>query len=257
MAKATATFITLIALSLLAKPAWASAVGLYASPNGIDNPACSIQQPCTPQGAVMVCHAANVPTGVCRIQLADGVYENPRINIVYYRFVHLVGNCSNPAAVVLRTTTPGTLIWVQDHAIAAVGCMSLTGVPGTIGLAGRQHVIIDYWKIMFGAMLNGLHIALNEYSIASCGEMVWIMGSADVHAGLTSHSRLNLPCEINVNGAATSFIYFLEAFDFSIINAIGLQLTGSRPLGAGCYKENAIVKKSPNYDLAFSQPGNC
>src|SRR5207244_2422896 len=101
-------------------------------------------QPCTPQGAFEVCHQATVPTGVCNVQLADGVYYDPEINIFYYRIVNLIGNCANPSSVMLVGTRRNTtLIWVQDHAIGIFACLRLEGYTGGVnGIAGRQHVII-------------------------------------------------------------------------------------------------------------------
>jgi hypothetical protein len=46
----------------------------------------------------------------CHVQLADGIYLDPEINIFYYRFISVTGNCDSPQAVVLRATKPGILV---------------------------------------------------------------------------------------------------------------------------------------------------
>ena len=84
----------------------------YVAPSGTDNGVCTEAQPCTPQGAVKLCFQ---PDG-CRIDVADGDYPNPAIDIFYRRTVLMIGNCNNPAAVRLHATQPNAvLITVQDH----------------------------------------------------------------------------------------------------------------------------------------------
>jgi hypothetical protein len=140
---------------------------LYASPTGT-NDECSRERPYTAQAAANTCQEKS--RDMCTVHLADGVYVDPAIDIHYYRGITIKGNCEAPQNVVLRATKPGALISIQDHTIGILGCLTLEAtVPGTAGLLGRQHVIIDYDRMIFGPMSGGTHIALTEFSIASCG----------------------------------------------------------------------------------------
>jgi len=93
-------------VALLAGPACANT--FFAAPGATDNGQCTRAAPCTPQGAVLACHAQS--GSVCHVQLADGIYLDPEINIFYYRFISVTGNCDSPQAVVLRATKPGILV---------------------------------------------------------------------------------------------------------------------------------------------------
>ena len=124
----------------------------YAAPFAVDNEYCNQMQPCSIEGAVMACQASW--KYLCLINVSDGLYMNPRVNIAHYKFVQIYGNCTNPLAVILRTSIPNTAtVWVQDHATATLRCMRLDsqdGVTGVMAIAGRQHAIIDYGLISFG-----------------------------------------------------------------------------------------------------------
>src|SRR5215216_2321990 len=183
-----------VASTLLASPALAQA-NYFASPIGTANHVCSQAQPCTPQAAFEACSEATVPRDVCNIQLADGDYYDPAINVFYYRRADFIGNCNNPSSVRLIGTRQGTaLIWVQDHAIGVFACIRLEGYTGNItGISGRQHVIVDYSRIVFGNMPAGTHVLMNEFSIASCVDVVQIAGDAAIHVGAFKNSAINLP----------------------------------------------------------------
>jgi hypothetical protein len=220
----------------------------FASPSGPRNSVCSQAEPCTPQWAFVVCHEATVPTGVCNIQLADGDYLDPEINIYYYRFVNIVGNCTNPSLVRLIGTRPATtLIWVQDHAIGVFSCMRLEGYTGSVtGIAGRQHVIVDYARIIFGNMPGGAHVLMTEFSIASCGDVVMIAGNVAVHAAALKNSVINLPCSITTNGQF-NVDFFAAAQTFGVIDARGAQFTGSyQVVGVDCFQATGVVFKPVN-----------
>ncbi|HKA74194.1 MAG TPA: hypothetical protein VKE26_20480 [Xanthobacteraceae bacterium] len=196
------------------------AVEFHAAPNGVDNPQCTARRPCTPQGAFRACRKPFIRE--CHIQLADGVYFDPEINIYYYRLVKVSGNCANPGAVVLRATKDdATLIWVHDHAIGIITCLSLESTAErAIGLAGRQNAIVDFAFIDFGGMPNGHHISIVEHSTASCVGPNTISGGGNVHASAADMSKLNIGCAWRLT-APVRFSYFLNAVDFSKINAQG------------------------------------
>jgi hypothetical protein len=82
---------------------------------------------------------------ICNIRLQPGIYLDPAVNIYYHRTISFRGNCSAPNAVIFRATKPGTkLIWIQDHAIGMVACLTMDSEStGTIGIAGRQHIIAE------------------------------------------------------------------------------------------------------------------
>lgn len=254
----TKVAIIVLALAALVSPAFGQSPVYYASPSGVDNNACSQAQPCTPEGAYVLCHITE-PTGdLCEIQLADGTYLDPGINLYYYRFATLRGNCSNPSSVTLVNTKPGmALIWVQDHAIAAVKCLRLEGhVGGTSGIVARQHVIVDYDNLIFGNMPGGSHISMNDFSIASCTGPVAIAGNATVHAAASNLSKINLGCEMNINGVF-GIDFFVVASRFSIVDASAARFTGSYFVsGIACFQTAGLVDKAAQ---AFpgSSPGNC
>jgi hypothetical protein len=126
----------------------------YAAPAGRGTQ-CTKRHPFAPQDAVMHCPAPAVSG--CLINLADGVYADPAINISYYRAVHINGNCQAPRKVVLRVANkPAALITVQDHAIGIVSCLTVEAtVDGATAILGRRHVIVDYVNIVFGADAQG------------------------------------------------------------------------------------------------------
>jgi hypothetical protein len=224
----------------------------YASPSGDANQVCSEAQPCSPQGAVLACnhHAYEL----CKVSFAPGVYLDPEIDIYYYRVVHLTGDCKAPQSVVLRATRQSTLIWVQDHAIGSIHCMTLDATATATAIAGRQHVIIDYDTLKFGDMLGGTHIALTDNSIASCAGTIWLTGNAHVHANVTSRSQLNLGCAIDLtNGRA--FDYFTIVSDFSLLYAGGMTYSGTAT-GVGCSNQGGLVRPAGR-TFPGSMEGNC
>jgi hypothetical protein len=113
-------------LMLLAGITAAFADDLYVATTGSDtNNSCRTQAtPClTGQHAVDQIPFATVSS----IHFADGIY-NGQINIFYWRFVVLEGNCANPQSVSLRPTANNqAIVWGQDGAIAHVQCFELNG----------------------------------------------------------------------------------------------------------------------------------
>jgi|SRR5215831_1487215 len=224
-----------------------------AAPDGDDNGECTDARPCSPQGAVKTCPMG----GICIIRLQPGIYLDPAVNIYYHRTISFRGNCSAPNTVIFRATKPGTaLIWIQDHATGTVACLTMDSEStGTIGIAGRQHIIADYERVIFGAMPDGMHVAMNEFSIASCLDTVWIIGDAKTHFAAANNSNLNLNCSITLSEPRV-FTYFVNAVAFSIVDAQHAKLFGSVATGVGCNSWNAIVYL-PAQGLPGSQPGNC
>jgi hypothetical protein len=223
-----------------------------AAPDGDDNSECTELRPCSPQGAVNAC-----PMGaICGIELRPGTYLDPEVNIYFHRAIHLWGNCNDPYAVIFRATKPGTaLIRIQDHAIGVVTCLGLEATAsGVNGIAGRQHIIADYGRVIFGAMLEGTHVRMTEFSIASCVDAIWITGDAAVHAGASDHSKLNLGCSMTLT-EPRAFTYFVNGSDFSIINA-QQAIFGSVATGVACNSSNAIVYL-PAQGFPGSERGNC
>src|SRR6516165_10528556 len=224
---------------------WATGVSaqpsanFYAAPETTDNPECSLQRPCSPQGAFRACRSQ--PIEECVISLTDGVYDDPEINIYYYRMVQLTGNCSNPNAVVLRATKDdATLIWIQDYAIGIIECMTL-----------------DYTDIVFGETNGGHHLSMMEYSIASCVGPNTISGGAHVHAGVSDMSKLNMSCQWHLSAPA-HFNYFYNAEDFSKIDAGRATYTGdvAESTGTKCNASNSSIYAQVSA-LPGDKDGNC
>src|SRR5262249_34273285 len=57
------------------------------------------------------------------ITVASGSYAE-NINIFYARAMRIVGDCNDLSAVQILTN--GTGIWIQDHAIAIIQCLTIT-----------------------------------------------------------------------------------------------------------------------------------
>lgn len=228
----------------------------YAAPNGVDSTSCTQATPCTAQGAFMRCHLDQPQGDVCNIQLADGDYINPGINVFYYRFANFTGNCGNPSSVRLIGTQAVTLAWVQDHAVGIFGCMRFEGfVSGVNGILGRQHVIIDYYSVVFGNMPGGTHVGMNEFSIASCGSSVTIAGNTVVHAGASKLSIINLPCTIVINGVF-AIDFFVNTQAWSVVAAQGVVFSGSfNVTGRRCNSDFAIVYRTQAFPGSID--GNC
>ena len=230
---------------------------IYASPSGVDKGPCSESEPCTPRGAAEACHGQ--PAEVCWVYLADGVYQSPEIDLFYYRFTLVQGNCSHPENVVLRGMTTENLITVQDHAIAHVRCMTLEAAPGVSGVNGiatRQHIILDYDNLIFGPMPDGTHLSGGGHSIANCVGPVWLTGGAKVHAHIADYSKLNLGCAYTLTNHLL-FGWFINAGLHAIVAARGATFSGSAT-GVRCnqYKADVFMPQLPR-QFPGDQDGNC
>ena len=231
---------------------------LYASPTGTNNE-CSQERPCTAQAAVKACQEKS--RDICAVHLADGVYIDPAINIYYYRAIMIEGNCEAPQNVVLRATKPGgALIMIQDHAIGVLRCLALeASVPGAAGIVGRQHIIADYEHVIFGPMPGGTHVALTEFSIATCLSSVFITGDARVHANVLYFSKLNMmTCQMALP-RSLKFDYFANASSWAVINADGASFTGpgaTASKGIRCNNYLSVVNSPKNGDFP-GDSGKC
>jgi hypothetical protein len=250
-----------------------------AAPDGDDNGECTVARPCSPQGAINAC-----PDGqVCSVQLQPGLYLDPGVNIYYHRTIMLNGNCEDPHAVIFRATKPSeALVLIQDHATGTVSCLTLEATArNAVGISGRQHIIADYDRVIFGPMPEGAHIAMNEFSIASCLDTVWITGDANVHAAVSAHSKLNLGCHMTLIEPRT-FTHFVSAAMFSVVDANGAVFASAataraftqvasattfsvveadRAVGfvatnGACSSSNSIVLQ-PEQGFPAASPGNC
>jgi hypothetical protein len=175
------------------------------------------------------------------------------------------------------------LVFIQDHATGTVSCLTLEATaPGAVvGISGRQHIIADYDRVIFGPMPEGTHIGMTEFSIASCLDTVWITGDAGVHARASAHSKLNLGCHMTLT-EPRRFTHFVVAAMFSVVDANGAVFASAataraftqvasattfsvveadRAVGfvatnGACSSSNSIVLQ-PEQGFPGGSPGNC
>jgi hypothetical protein len=251
----TALAFLALAFFLPTSPAVAqSSATFYVDPFG-SGTQCTLANRCALPTAMSSCYAQAVE--ICNINFNDGIYVDPGVNIYYYRAVQLVGNCSAPQNVILRATIPNTaLIWIQDHAIGIVQCLTLEAhVNGVSGIMGRQHIIADWGNIIFSIMPLGIHVFLNEFSIGSCVGPVWLRGGAMAHVAVSNSSKANIGCQVNAASSISFSSGFATANAFSIIDAGVATFTGGPVSGAGCTSQQSIVSPPPQ---GFpGQPSRC
>ena len=250
--------LVLIALGAAAAPVIAQeSATFHAAPDAVDNRECSPVRPCSPQGAFQMCRKQQREE--CHVLLADGIYRTPRINVFYFRTAYFSGNCSNPNAVVLLATDPNTsLFQAQDHSIGVLECVSLRSeTQATTGILARQIAIVDYRSIDFGEMPGGTHVSAVAGSFASCVGPNTISGGAHVHAASGKMSELNMGCTWHLP-APVSFDFFLNAIDFSVINAQAATYVGeaSESTGVKCNSWRATVYAQFE-KLPGEKTGNC
>jgi hypothetical protein len=199
----------------------------------------------------------------CRQRLPDGrslqhrveawALSRSRGDIYYHRTISLTGNCNDPNAVTFRATKPGTaLVWTQDHAIGIVSCLAMDSEStGTIGVSGRQHIIADYGRVIFGPMYDGTH----ESSVSPAALMRF--GSQAMQPSMPQRQILQAePRLFNQLSEPRVFIYFASAAAFSIVDVQLARFGWSAANGVGCNSSNAIVHL-PEQGFPGSQPGNC
>jgi hypothetical protein len=150
-----------------------------------------------------------------------------------------------------------------------------------VGISGRQHIIADYERVIFGPMPEGTHIGMTEFSIASCLDTVWITGDAGIHAAALAHSKLNLGCHMTLTeprafthfvvaqmfsvvdanravfgtaATARAFTQVASATTFSVVEADGA--VGFVATNGACSSSNSIVLQ-PEQGFPAASPGNC
>jgi hypothetical protein len=73
----------------------------------------------------------------------------------------------------------------------------------------RQHSIVDFRWLEFGAFPGGTHMAANTLSVISCTGPYYIVDSPYVHASASRNSVLDLPCQITIT-VPLAFGYFVQ-----------------------------------------------
>jgi hypothetical protein len=212
---------------LLAGITAAIADDLYVATTGSDtNNSCRAQaMPClTGQHAVDQIPFATVST----IHFADGIY-NGQINIFYWRFVVLEGNCANPQSVSLRPTANNqAIVWGQDGAIAHVQCFELNGngFSGITALAGRQWSIIDFGWLYFAGLSGGIGASVNT-STASCVNPIYIDSSMSIFASASNNGYLNMPCLVTLLNSPVFSSVFVSVGLQSTLSFAGAKFGGT------------------------------
>jgi hypothetical protein len=203
----------------------------------------------SPSTACLTIQAAvnKVPGGSLGVDIsvAPGTYAE-RVNIFYARAMRIFGDCNDLSAVQIATSGVG--IWVQDHAIGIIQCLTITAtVNGAIGIAARQFPIVDIERVRFSGFPQGLHIALSESSRLSCihgpnGEPVVVTGGADTFAAATGGSHLYLNCPVSFEGTSgQSFSYFTQCTELSVCKYHGLSWKGANIAGKQMNCDNSDV----------------
>src|SRR5262245_43356859 len=123
------------------------------------------------------------------------------------------------------------IVWVEDHATLILSCLTINSAyDGNTSIAGRQHVIVDFGNIHFGAMPQGTHISMGYHAIASCsGGTVWLDGNASVFAVANMSSTINLNCPLGLTAPLT-FTVIVKAQWKSVVDMSGAIISGP---GAG------------------------
>jgi hypothetical protein len=113
-------------------------------------------------------------------------------------------------------------------------------------------------NIVFGTMPKGKHVALTEFSIASCVGNVWLAGDAHVHADVNHFSKLNLFACRHEIVTPISIDYLLNSNSYAIIEAHGTTFSGEATLkGIGCNKDSDGRISKPSRGFPATEPGNC
>jgi hypothetical protein len=237
----------------IAMPTGARAQTHWVAKNGNDSDTCTEKEaPClTVQGAIRKVQQGTYAT----ISIAPGVYEE-QISIVYFRGISLVGDCQNIGAVTLRGPQPGPVIWVEDHPIAVVACLTLDAAPGVSGVAGivsRQFSITDYTHTRFGDMPGGTHIVANEMSKINCQMGNEIAGSAVSHVSVGGMSTILLGRPINVV-VPVSFDQFASVGWQSYLDASIAAFQGAAVTGKKYIVQHGVLLQPPG-GMPGSQPG--
>jgi len=190
------------------------------------------------------------------IKIADGVYEQKPVNITHHRSVFFTGNCNDWDAVHFQLTDASVpQFWVQDQSIGSFSCLKVSSATsGASAFSGRQHVTIDLSNINFGTFVGGNHIALTEFSNATCGGSIKITGGMNAHLNENTFSSYNLYCTVDIP-SPIAFSYFVIATNYATLYANLATFTGggagNNSSGVRCMGSAAIIEK-PKQEF----PGN-
>jgi hypothetical protein len=211
---------------------------LFVSPTGDDanngwSPATAMR---TPQRAVSACRLEYDLNGLSpRVRLAHGEYP-PVSSAGYpvgYHGISVVGDEGQPDAVIIRDTTGQGCFVAQDY-----GCLSLVGVrleglPSSVGIYCRQHAIIDYRDVMFGAM--EIHVQATACAtVSAIGGYEHICGGCTAHWSVAAGSTLNIGggTIVNVPKPVSFGCFALSQDNASLQIAGGVGFSGAGAVGA-------------------------
>jgi hypothetical protein len=239
------------------------------APSGSDENDClSPSTPCaTFQRAVNLC-----PVGVyCSIVPAPGIYSQ-KTNVYYYKVILISGppdkdgNCSDRSAVVVDDRIngvgqPGAIFGVQDHAILAIYCMTLTSYAnGSVGFSSRQFAIGDVSYIDFGQFRGATAISANETSkinVFSPG----IHGDATRFAMASNLSQILINGMIRIGDVLTFEVAFLSALFNSNVLVKVSQIVGGEDMSGASYQcIDATISTNvtlPGRDVPYLGNENC
>lgn len=233
IARAALILIVFVAAGAVRALAAAETFVVAPPPTGNDTNDClSSATPCA-----TVQHASELCANRCTIQLMNGRYENQSVDVIYYKVVSIIGNCSDPSQVIV-TKTAGAIFSAQDHAILTVECLE-TQTTGnhTVGFQTRQFAIMDLDRIRHGYMPLGTHIAANEKSKINCAGDNWIIPNSSGNAGAANHvsvsgqSQVIMNCHVSAIGTAT-FDAFASVRSQSYLDASSLRWGGGSIVGS-------------------------
>jgi hypothetical protein len=141
-----------------------------------------------------------------------------------YHIFNVIGDKSSPNSFIIEAqeydailSPNGTGVCVNAQDYAAVGLIGVAMIGDqrsghgatSIGVAGRQHAIIDMDTLAFWGM-GGTHIQLDGEVTASIFGTETIYGPANTHHHVSGNSRLTKSADCCIN-SALAFRYFLLA----------------------------------------------
>jgi len=208
-----------------------SAVDLYVGQSGAVTSNCQTEAtPCKTVSYAVSQVPLSSGVGYIIHIIEPGNYAG-EINIVQYRVINIVGDCSNWDAVVLQPTqNSSAIVIVQDFAIGVVSCVRLdsAGHTGNGALFSRQMAILDFFAVDFGDMPGGFHYSA-DHAALSCTGPYRISGSAEVHATGGNSSVVHANCAVDIP-APLAFTVFGQAGFQSLTLFSGATYSGA---GAG------------------------
>jgi hypothetical protein len=205
----------------------------YVAINGTDtgNGICSQSQPCqTIQHAVDLAR----PSGGGVVNIGPGTFPVGG-HVYYYQVVTFQGNnggACDPSATVISVGNNTTAFNFEDHAIASLSCLTISSNGnGSTGVATRQFTIADLYRVTFGPMIGGFHVAVNEMSKLNYLDGIYIAGSATAHAYVTGMSTMLFGGATNQVALGLSFSNFAIVVTKSLLNGSGGSLSWNQTTG--------------------------